>query len=228
MGRDLVTVLRGNAGQAATVAMWRDARRPAPASVDAPAEAAPAAAPLGEAAPNVDVAAIEKAAYERGFADGTNNAANAAESMLSRFDGAIGHLSRALEKTEETATRDSVKLALRIAEKLVRKAMAEDPEALAAAVVSAVQHTAGEEPLTVTCDGTTARGLKLQIDELVQSLGIDRIDVAEDASLAPGDLMLSRGSTMLDARIATRVDRIERALLRELGMAADTAIEAEG
>ena len=224
IGRNLVSVLRGEEAGGVTAVTFRDAR--APARVEAP-EPTTAPAPL-TTQPDVDVAAIERSAYERGFAEGQNAAASAAESMLSRFDGAIGHLSRALEKTEETATRDSVKLALRIAEKLVRKAMAEDPETLAAAVVSAVQHTAGDEPLTVTFDGSTATGLKLQIDELVQSLGISRIDVTEDPTLSPGDLMLSRGSTMLDARITTRVDRIERALMRELGMAADQAIEAEG
>lgn len=215
IGRDVITIVAGDDGQVdCNPIAWRDVRR---ADVPAPSTSTTAASTDAE----IDATQVTREAYERGFREGQADAASSAESMIERYDGAIAQLTKALQRTEEVATRDSVRLALRIAKKLVRKAMADDPEALALAVTSAVEHTAGDDPLTVTCDGKTAAGLKLQIDELVSSLGVSKIDVAEDPGLEPGDLMLSRGSTTLDARIETRADRIEQALLRELGLSAE-------
>lgn len=227
IGRDVVTLVRRTDANLVAPATFRESRRPrsvlAARQAEDEARAAPPAAPPR---PSVDLDAERNAAYERGFAEGQMAAASGAEQMFERFEASIAHLERALDNAKKSADRDAVRLALLVAEKIVRRSLTEDPDALVAAVGYAAQDTSGDEPLRISCDASTARGLKLQIDELVSSLGVTGIEVAEDPALEPGDLMLSRGAALVDARIDTLVHRIEQSLLRNLEMSADVPASA--
>ncbi len=222
IGRDVVTLVRRTQPSDIAPATFRESRRGRPVlgarGGDANAEPL---APPPPPTPKVDVEAERNAAYERGFAEGQMAAASGAEQMFERFEGTIAHLERSLANAEAKMSREAVRLALQVAEKIVRVSLSEDREALTAAVTYAAQHTSGDDPLRISCDASTARGLKIQIDELVSSLGVPQIEVLEDPSLQPGDLMLSRGPAIVDARVDTLFNRVEQSLLRELGMAAD-------
>ncbi|MEQ9497232.1 MAG: FliH/SctL family protein [Deltaproteobacteria bacterium] len=228
VGRDMVTLVRVAEPVTIEVATFRESRRGRPVGAPRSREAVEAPTPPPAPKNDVDVERARSQAYEEGFAAGQATAASAAEQMFERFEGAIEHLQRALATTEKSAQEDCVRLALRIGETLTRQALTSNPDAIVAAVSHAVEHIGTDAPLKIACDAATAIGLKMQLDELVSSLGVPGIEVTEDASLAPGDLMLTSGVVALDARVDTGIGRIEQALRRELGMPADEAAAAGG
>jgi flagellar biosynthesis/type III secretory pathway protein FliH len=212
VGKNLVQVVEASAPKGPAKFAFQDVRQKS-APVAAKAEA-PRMDPEVERQKLLDA---ELRGAERGMAEAKRDQEVFEMSLAARVQGALAALERALEHTEAAATKDAVRLALMIAEKIVRRTMAVDPEAVAAAVAATIEHTDGSAGVRVVCDNKTASTLRAQLDDLTRTLRITKIEVEEDARMHTGDLMLHRGSTVLDARVETRVQRIEQALCRELG-----------
>lgn len=189
-------------------------------------------APVGSApspAPNIAqemmtqaVAKAEKLGYERGLAEARAAQAEALAKLSSRLEGAISSLHGALDRTEEACAKDVLRVALLVGEKLARRAFEVDVDALLASLAATAERTEGPGALEVSCAPASAAELKSRLAELTSTLRVDGLTVREDPRLLPGDLMVSRGSTTVDARIATRLERIEQALFRELGLSLES------
>lgn len=218
VGKDLVQIITSDSPKAPVAFQFEDVRKKAG---HGPGGRTPAPPPERAIDPEVERKKLEEAdrrGYERGVAEAHKQQVDFEGSVARRFEGALNALERALAHAENEATKDAVRLAVMIAEKIVRRTLAEDPEALAAAVSESANHTEGSTPLRVVCDAQGAAKLRPQLDDLTRTLHLPRIEVEEDTRLATGDLMLYRGPTTLDARVQTRVQRIEQALWRELGL----------
>ncbi len=72
--------------------------------------------------------------------------------------------------------------------------------------------------MKVTAEPALAAQVRALVQPLTQRLGLDELVVQEDPRLEPGDLVVHRGSTTLDARIRARLARVQEALVRELGL----------
>jgi flagellar biosynthesis/type III secretory pathway protein FliH len=217
VGRDLVQIFTADAPKAPVAFQFEDVRKK-PAH---PAGRTTAPAPERPIDPELERKKLEEAerrGYEKGLHEAQRAQVDFEGSVGRRFEGAVNALERALANAETAATKDAVRLAVMIAEKIVRRTLADDPEALAAAVADSAMHTEGTAPLKVVCDTQGAAKLRPQLDDLTRTLHLPKIEVEEDGRLATGDLMLYRGPTTLDARVQTRVQRIEQALWRELGL----------
>lgn len=220
IGRDVVTIVRAES-EPVKAAVWREARRAPAIRQPGAAEPAPTPAPEPAAAPpppSVDLEAELEAAYNRGFAEGQAAASATAGATTERFEGAMAHLEAAMANLEKRTAHDIVELAVQLAESVARHAMPRDNEALEAAVSAALEGTSGDEPLGIRCDEETAAALKMQLDELVSTLGVPSIEVSTDPELDVGDLMLTRGAATIDERIRPRLEIMKRDVQRALGL----------
>ena len=160
------------------------------------------------------LAEVEQDAFQRGVIA----ARQEIERLSQRLEGAVDYLRKALQQAESAQIRDSVRLGLMIAEKVIGAAVHDSPDFLAALVTTAIEAAEGAEPLTIVSSPATAARLRaLWADQDVASR-LGPVNIAEDLHLKDSDLMLYRGSSTLDARLNTRLERIARALIRELGL----------
>lgn len=160
------------------------------------------------------LAEVEQDAFQRGVIA----ARQEFEPLQERLEGAVASLREALRQTESAQVRDAVQLGLMIAEKVIGVTVHESHEFLAAIITTAIEAAEGSEPLTIVSSPATAARLRALWggDEVTARFG--QVNFAEDPHLKDSDFMLYRGSGTLDARLKTRLERIERALIRELGL----------
>jgi flagellar biosynthesis/type III secretory pathway protein FliH len=204
----------------------------------APPRRAPEPGPAAPEAPAVDLARLEAeharalaAAEERGRQRGRTEALAEARAERERevarlrgeLEGALGALTAGLDKVESEASRDAVLLGLTVAEKLARRALEVDPEALQAMLLGAAERLEEGPRLRLSVAPGAAGAVRAQLDAIAAGLGAADVELTEDPRLAPGDAILHRGSSTLDARIGARLARIHDALVRELGLEVDPA-----
>lgn len=162
---------------------------------------------------------------DEGYARGKNESDSALRATQSglqeRMDGFVHYLQKGLEAHEVDMATQAVKLAFAIAEKIIKRSLQTTPEALRETLLEALKLTDGGDVVRVEAHPETARSLKSQLDELAAMVEATHIRVEEDRHLAPGDLMIYRGTSTVDARLSTRLERVQRAVLRELGLDLD-------
>ena len=58
--------------------------------------------------------------------------------------------------------------------------------------------------------------MRRALQQIARDRSIENWTVEENVELKPGDILIRQGPMTVDARINTRLERIERSLLREL------------
>jgi flagellar assembly protein FliH len=160
--------------------------------------------------------AIEKAAYEEGFArghaEGYANGSREAQAVAARISLLLEHLSRPLKDLNVEVEHALIRLVVDTARRLVNQAIALDPMLVSGAV---------QEAVTAVTTATREMKIFLHPDDLAMlnnnlSLTTDaNWKLAADASLRRGDCRVVTESSQIDARMDTRQTNIERALLGE-------------
>lgn len=160
--------------------------------------------------------AIEKAAYEEGFArghaEGYAHGNRAAQLVAAQMSLLLEHLSRPLKDLNVEVEHALVRLVVDTARRLVNQAIALDPRLVSGAVHEAVASVA-----------PTTREMKifvhpedLQVLNNQLTLTTDASwKMLPDATLRRGDCRVVTESSQIDARMDTRQTNIERALLGE-------------
>lgn len=138
--------------------------------------------------------------------------------LTERMEGAIGAFHSALDRAEMATTRDALRLGLLVAERLTRMTLVQQPEAVVKNLVEAVAKMEGEAEVKVIASPDIASDLQAKTEEVGKELGMTAFSVESDDTLQPGDLIIYRGSASIDARVSTRLRKIERSLLTELGL----------
>jgi flagellar biosynthesis/type III secretory pathway protein FliH len=156
--------------------------------------------------------------YEKGKAEEKIASQNQIEETLSGFKELLSSLEQSVRENEKNLSSEAVKLSIQIAEKVIRKSLGKDPAALAASVASFLESANKTEPVCILCDKDSVQALKTQMTSLAQRLQITEWVVEEDHELQQGDLRVTFGPATVDARVNHRLERIEQALFRELGL----------
>jgi len=160
----------------------------------------------------------EKKGYERGILETQNaNKAEFEQSLLEAKE-LLAQMETGFRNAEESLSTEAVLLALQIAEKVIRKSLGKDPAALAANVESFLGTVDKAQPVRVHCHPDSAESLRAQMGRVAERLQITEWVVEEDHELQAGDLLVSFGTATIDARVNHRLERIEQALYRELGL----------
>ncbi|MBX2811657.1 MAG: flagellar assembly protein FliH [Myxococcales bacterium] len=171
-----------------------------------------------EAKLQVKVAEAERRGQERGFQEAARVDAEERKKLLDKMKGAFSALNTALDKTEASCTRDSMRLGLRVAQRIARVALSTNIDA----IIANIQEGLGKMPnggeVKVVASPELAKKLTADTDSILRELGIQDWLVEADEGLQPGDLVLYRGSSAMDGRISSRLEILEEALMKELGI----------
>lgn len=111
------------------------------------------------------------------------------------------------------AEHDLLRLAVRIAEKIIGRELKTDPATVADIVANALRHARQQEMLTVRVNPGDA-ALVQQERARIDPMGRARfLDIVSDPRVAPGGCVIETESGTIDARLETQLRALERALL---------------
>jgi len=184
---------------------------------EAPALGQAAGGPAIHTAAQLD--AMERAAYEEGFArghtDGYAAGALDARNAAQRLQQLLEHCARPLEELDAEVEQAMVELALQAARRLVQREYQFDPQLMAAAIHEAVGAlTTMPRELRVHLH---PEDLRLLHDSLERPPELAAWRLLPDPALLRGDCRIASDTGWVDATLATR----EQALARALGAQRD-------
>ncbi|HWR50352.1 MAG TPA: type III secretion system stator protein SctL [Bryobacteraceae bacterium] len=146
------------------------------------------------------LSAAHEEGYQRGLAH-WNDAAAAADARRQRL----------LESQES----EIVRLAVRIAGKIIGEELRTHPETIVSIVREALESVRRERSLTIQVHPDLAGQVRSRLDRLEQIVGGGRqIQVIADASVEPGGCIVESELGVIDARLETQLKCLEDALLR--------------
>lgn len=149
-----------------------------------------------------EAAAIRQSAYEAGREE-------AQSEMLENLLETRDERSRALSGVEE----EVLKLSVKLAEKIIGRAVEQDESIRAEIVFSAVRQARQQEMLTVRVNANDLPLLE-RMRERIDAFGRTRyVDFVADQAVARGGCIIESASGTIDARVETQLRVLENALL---------------
>jgi flagellar assembly protein FliH len=169
--------------------------------------------------PSVDLAHLEKTAYENGFLQGEKAgmeiAEQKSEAMMRRYADSILELGRARSSLYAQVEREVVKLAVEVAKKIVHREIQVDKDIIQTLVRVALSHVAEKSAVTVHLSPQDYNYLLEQRAELSQSEGRD-ISLLADKSIERGGCLIQTECGDIDARIEEKFKEVEHAFFEGL------------
>jgi flagellar assembly protein FliH len=186
-------------GSAAHPASGRDAMPPA--STEIP--------------PQIDLAQIERSAFENGFHQGEKAGMEIAEKrvevLMRRFGDAILELGRAKSAIYKEVEREVVRLSVEIAKKIVHREIQVDQEIIQTLVRVALGHVAERSPATIRIHPLDYAYLTERHPGWVEDSGSGRqIAMVADKTVERGGCLIQTECGDVDARIEEEFHEVER------------------
>lgn len=169
----------------------------------------------GTEMPAVDSAAEIEARIKAAYAQGRNDAEAAAtqraaqkmEPVVASLNSLIQELADTRRKFRAEAEGDTVKLAIAIARRVLNREISTDPEAILGLVMAAFSKLNARETQRLRIAPPDAPA----IQEVRARLSLPAsLEIAADASLAPGSAIFETSRGELDASVDTQLAEIER------------------
>ena len=188
-------------------------------------EAIPAVVPAKEVVPadaekqTVDLALLERTAYENGYLQGEKAGRETAEQKLEAVSRRYGESMLELGKLRSSlylqVEREVVKLAVEVAKKIVHRELQVDKDIIQTLVRVALSHVAEKSAVTVHLSPQDYSHLMALRDELSQSEGRD-ISLLADKSIERGGCLIQTECGDIDARIEEKFREVEQAFFEGL------------
>lgn len=164
-----------------------------------------------ERSPNL--AALEKAAYDRGLLQGEKAAAETAElkleAAIKRCAESIGEIQKLRSLLYVQAEREVVKLALAVAKKIVHREIRIDRDIVQTLVHVALSHVSEKSAVTICLNPEDYSYLLERRAEVSQSEGRE-ISLQADKSIERGGCLIQTNCGDIDARIEERFREVEQ------------------
>lgn len=164
-----------------------------------------------ERSPNL--AALEKAAYDRGLLQGEKAAAETGElkleAAIKRCAESIGEIQKLRSSLYVQAEREVVKLALAVAKKIVHREIRIDHDIVQTLVHVALSHVSEKSAVTICLNPEDYSYLLERRAEVSQSEGRE-ISLQADKSIERGGCLIQTNCGDIDARIEERFREVEQ------------------
>jgi flagellar assembly protein FliH len=191
---------------------WRQVGgAPPTAAAEVPDRATPAAEDLARVQQQWEqrVAEARAAGLRDGEAAGRSRATAELQVVLGRLAGTIEELAALRSRLRREAEADTVKLAIAIARRVIRRELAVDPEALHGLVLAAFEKLQAQEISRVRVHPSQVSAIT---ELLRKSAGGITIEVVPDGSRDPGAVVFETERGNLDASVESQLGEIERGL----------------
>lgn len=181
-----------------------------------PADDAPEDPPAPTAEQQAHLAALEREAFTKGYAQGERAGIEAggerAEAMLRRLATTLEELSTLHDQMMRQAERQLVELSLAIARRVLHREVSVDPELAAALAHVALERLGSTAPAVI----------RLHPDDYTNVTGQDRdmwsgraVKVVPDPAVARGGCRVESEFGYIDASVDAQMDEMARAMLGE-------------
>ena len=162
-----------------------------------------------------EVAQARQAGFEEGKRKATQESAAEITAVLDRLSQKLHEIDALRSKLRKHAEMDVVKLALAIAQRILRRELTTDPESIQGLVHAALQKIQNRDILRIRVYPTGAEALKAS---LARAGAAPAIQVWPDPMLKTGDLLFETSVGELDASAQTQLQEIERGLADRLAL----------
>ncbi len=169
---------------------------------------------------------------EAGRAEGTASAydevrANFAERLQgleSAWTVAAGRWDAERESLMREARQQTLQLALGIAKRVLRRAIAADPTLATTQLEAALQLLGQATSIAVACSQSDHDLLRQELPRVLERLGsASDVTFTTDPALEPGDIIVRVAEGSVDGRLTTQLDRIADALMPQVGPTTGTS-----
>lgn len=159
---------------------------------------------------------------EQGRAEALAQSADEFERLTASWTGAIEQFESIRQSMLDEARSDVLALAVRFAQRVVKRKIELDPGVAAAQLAEILSLLARPTRLIVAVNPADRAVVAEALPALTEGLGeAQHIELIDDASLDPGSCVArTAGGGVFDASIATQLDRLINELLPEPGSAA--------
>lgn len=152
---------------------------------------------------------IREEAREEGRLAGREESASRIEESLATLNEAV----KERKKIVKDAEGEILRLALKIAEQIIRSEVSLHRDVTLNIVSEAISRVSDREQIIVRVNREDAEYIKRYKDRLSGMLdGVKSFSVIEDANIEPGGCVIETNLGFIDARIATKLRSIEEAL----------------
>ena len=169
--------------------------------------------------PAVDLAQLEKTAYENGFLQGEKAgmeiAGQKAEAIMRRYADSILELGKLRSSLHAQVEHEVVKLAVEVAKKIVHREIQVDKDIIQTLIRVALGHVAEKSAVTIHLSPVDYSYLLEKRAELSQSEGRD-ISLLADKSIERGGCLIQTDCGDIDARIEEKFKEVEKAFFEGL------------
>jgi flagellar assembly protein FliH len=219
-------------GQGVEAFGWPGPGGPAPAAPSG-ARSAPAPPPAAAESEGAEIearlAALERDAFSKGFAQGERAGAEAAarrgEAMLRRLTETLGELTTLREQMIHQTERQMVQLALAVARRIVHREISIDQDLLIAMARVALDRLGESAQVTVRLNPEDFEATA--VVRSAQWTGT-HVSVVADARVGRGGCRVESEFGTLDAGVDAQIQEIARALLGESAEHATVAVTVSG
>jgi flagellar assembly protein FliH len=185
---------------------WREGGSPPP--LKKPPQRVHAPASGAEAALDPE---REREAHQRGFAEGKalgrEQAAAELTPLVDRLGRSLADLSNLRGRIRTDAEKDLLKLSIAIARRVLHRELTLDPESIEGLIKVALDKLQSRELCRVRVHPDQEPAIRSSLERFSNS---QKIEVAPDASLQPGDVLFETAHGTLDASIESQLREIER------------------
>jgi flagellar assembly protein FliH len=158
----------------------------------------------------------EKEGYELGQAAGLAQVREAYAEALNTIDSVADSIVTAADALVSGCECEVAKLAVAVAEKLVRKTIDEDPEAVLCMIREAVRRTEGARTVVMRVSPADLEVVARAHNELIGlSPDLRSLEIVEDARIERGGCVIEMEVGSVDARIDEQLREVERSFLEE-------------
>jgi len=198
---------------------WLKVQERIPRASTAPPQAAPPPSELQQ--PAIDMAQVEKTAYENGFLQGEKAGMAIAEKKVEvsmrRYAEAIVAIGKLRSQLYAQVEREVVKLAIEVAKKIVHREVQVDRDIIQTLVKVALSHVADKSAVTVHLHPVDYNYLLEHRAELTRGADDGRdIVLLADKSIDRGGCLIETECGDIDARIEEEFRELERSFFEGL------------
>ncbi len=137
------------------------------------------------------------------------------EEGLRQWNAALASAHEAAAKLEKDYEAELVRLAVRIAEKIIGGQLASAPETIVGIVREALRSVRRERSLSIQVNSAHLEEVRRHIGKLEEVVGSSRdIHIVANDSVAPGGCIVESDLGVIDARLETQLKCMEEILLR--------------
>ncbi|WDT75321.1 MAG: FliH/SctL family protein [Candidatus Manganitrophus sp.] len=165
------------------------------------------------------LSAIERDAYERGFASGERAGRELGLKQVEASHQLVAQLIEALQKVKptllENAEKEILQIAVAVARRILRQEFSHNPEHLLRVIRAVLQKMGQIESLVIRLHPHDLERLRKERNKVVELIGnVQWFRLEPDASLLQGECLVESNAQIVDLRIDSQLSVIEEELLK--------------